>query len=66
MCINYVEELLKVFEDYHYSKDEIAVYLMQKYNDAITKQDYELASAIEKLMNELDIDDIKNQIKKQL
>lgn len=61
MAINYEEDLLRVFEQYHYSKDEIAVYLMRKHSDAITKQDSELASTIEKMMESLDIDSFKNK-----
>ena len=66
MTMNYEQELLRVFDEYKYSKDEIAIYLMHKYNDAITNQDNELASTIEKMMESLDIGAIQKQIRKPL
>jgi len=60
--MTYKEELLRVFAEYKYSKDEMTVYLMQMHKDAITNQDYPRTSVIEEMMESLGIDNIEKQL----
>jgi len=61
MTMTYKEDLLRIFSEYKYSKDEIEIYLMQIYRDAITNQDSPRASVIEEMMESLGIDNKEKQ-----
>ena len=59
--MTYKEDLLRVFSEYKYSKDEAEIYLTQIYKDAITNQDNPRASVIEEMMESLGIDNKEKQ-----